>query len=98
MSDALHPQRLRNAVSFERARELVDVALTSNNGDEIADALEAAASDSDVAHAVMFLFLGRIRGFPEATGVEFANTRPTINSLYIPPGSLDLTPDDMEDP
>lgn len=59
------------------------------DGDRIADALEAAASDSDLANALLFLLVARVRGWDEGrTGVEFVadSYGPSRGPLWTPSG------------
>jgi hypothetical protein len=90
MSDGLlNPRNLASAVAFDRARELFDVLRTADDPDEIGDAIEAAASDADLAQAVIFQLVVFARWNDEGetrTGVELvANAMNAPGQLWRPP-------------
>lgn len=82
----LRPLNLQSAVTIDQARDIVAVITSSTDADEIADALEAAASDSDLAHAVMFALVCRLNGWPDQTGVEIvaSSYEPHAGDLWTP--------------
>lgn len=81
----MEPWALRNAATFEKAREITDVLDASTDADEIGEAIEAAASDPDLANAVIFYLLCKTRGWDEQrTGVEMAAIQPTVTDIWTP--------------
>lgn len=88
MSDELlRPRNLQTAAAIDQAGEIVSELLQGNDPDRLSDALETAASDSDLAHAVMFRLLAAVRGWEETrSGVEFvaASLEPLPGVLWTP--------------
>lgn len=85
MTGAMDPRSLVNAITFDKARELCEVLESTHDADELGEAIEAAASDPDLATAVMYWLVTRVRGWDEQrTGVELAALEPTAADLWTP--------------
>lgn len=79
---------LRNALIFQEALDQFGAITTSDNMDEICDRLEQICAHEELALAVMMLFVMKIKNVntDDLTGVELANTQPTLRDLILPPG------------
>ncbi len=79
---------LRDAVRAERAFELYQAIVDGDgDGDQMADAIEAAANDADVAMLVMMRLALEARGieWESGTGVEFISAALTAKeALWTP--------------
>ncbi len=88
MNELLKPTNLRNAATFDKATDILKEILHSDNPDVIGDALEAAASDADLAEAVMFRLLVVVRGWAtednQQTGVEMVAQAMKPSELVVP--------------
>lgn len=85
MADLLAPVSLQSAIDFDRAAELLAVLATSTDGDEIADALEVAASDAELAHALLYRLVCLCRGWEETrSGVELVAGSGVTPELWTP--------------
>lgn len=76
-----------NELVFTEAIEQVEAILASSNSDEISTRIEQLASNRDLAMSAMLIFVFKIKKVAEGvTGVELANTRPSVHDLILPPG------------
>lgn len=84
MNDLLLPKNLETAANLDHAVELVSVMLTATDGDVIADALDVAANDADLAHAVMYFLVTKLKGWAEErTGVELVAATYRPAALFL---------------
>lgn len=85
----LTPRSLQSAIAFDKAAEILATLQSSNSPDDLGDAIEAAASDADLAQAVIYRLLVVARGWDDAgdtrTGVELvANALHATPDLWLP--------------
>lgn len=76
---------IHDSLIFSEALDLTTKLLDSTNPDETADIIEEIVKYRDLSHAVIFLLVVKAKGGDPfiKTGVELANTRPTVNDLII---------------
>lgn len=76
---------IHDSLVFSEALDLTTKLLDSTNPDETADIIEEIVKYKDLSHAVIFLLVVKAKGGDPfiKTGVELANTRPTVNDLII---------------
>jgi hypothetical protein len=90
----LRPRNLQTAAQFDKATEILKTVMTSTDADVMGEAIEAAASDADLAHAVIFRLVVLARGWAklgdEETGVELvARALAPPEGLVMIVGGLD---------
>jgi len=77
MDALMRPTNLRTAAQFDKATEIMQTLLSSTSADEMGEAMEAAASDADLAQAVIFRLTVVARGWADEqtqqTGVEMVS-------------------------
>lgn len=89
MEPLLQPKNLRTAATMDKATEIMRELLHGENPDAMAEAMEAAASDADLAEAVIFRLVVAARGWADEnnqeTGVELVARalRPPVG-LVVP--------------
>jgi hypothetical protein len=73
----LSQRNILTAIAFDKAQEILSTLLRSEDPDELGDAMEAAASDSDLAEAVIFRLLVLAKGWEDnedgVSGVEMVS-------------------------
>lgn len=81
----MRPRNLQTAATMDTARDEVRALLATSDGDELADRLERIASDSDLAHAALFLLLMEARGVVvRETGIQMVADSYRPGGLVIP--------------
>lgn len=78
---------IQDSLVFTEALDLVSRLVQSDDPDFMADAIEDIVRHKDLSHAVIFLLLVKAKGGDPfiKTGVELANTKPTVADLILPP-------------
>lgn len=77
-----------NDVVFTEAVEQVGALIDSDNSDEIATRIEEISKQKDLALVCLMPLVMKAKGIDigDTTGVEMANTQPSIMDLILPPG------------
>lgn len=77
-----------NALIFSEALDLVEKIVSSHDVDEVCDRFEKIVGNQDLSLACFMLLYMKLKNVDTSqfTGVELANTPPSIRDLILPPG------------